>query len=82
MPRTRFDQYKYNKRDGMMEMIQGRIAVGNVPMSDIADALGVSVSRAYAKMNEPSAKWPLGDLLKVCRKIGISQDEVRAQIRL
>lgn len=75
MPRTRFDKYK--KRDLILETIQGRVVCGEVPCEDIANCLGISPRQTYRWLKTPSAKWKYGDLIKVCRLIGISQDEFR-----
>lgn len=75
MPRTRFDKYK--KRDLILERIQGRVKCGDVPYEDIAACLGVSVRQVYNCLKTPSANWKYGNLVKVCRLIGITQDEFR-----
>ena len=81
MPRTRLDKYKYKKRDELMEIIRGRIDCGGVPLEDMADVLGVSKRQVYNRLAWPSEKWELGDLIKVCRKIGITQEEFRERVK-
>lgn len=80
MPRTRFDKYKYRQRDELLELIQGRITCGAVPIQDVAGCLGISKRQTYNRLKTPSEEWKLGDLCKVCRLVGISREEFRGKV--
>lgn len=81
MPRTKLDKYKYKKRDVLMEIINGRIKTAEIPKPDIAKCLGITERQAYNRLKQPSEEWRLGDLVSVCRQIGITKEEFRESVR-
>lgn len=86
MPKSKLNDHAQalaHPRDPIMEMIQGRMKVGGYPISVICNAIGTSDKQAYNRLrNWPSAKWPYGDLIKVCRTLGISTEELREKVRV
>lgn len=85
MGRSHFSEYgKQLKtiRDPVLELIQGRIAVNEHSIPQIATECGVSEPTMYRYLKTPSVEWKLGTIIKVCRCVGITTEELRERVRV
>ena len=85
MPRTKLcDKYSAPKRpapDYPKALILERMDAQRVTPDDMARALGLSRSTWFMRRKQNTAEWPLGDLIKACRFLGVHPDDLRAAIR-
>ncbi len=83
MPRSKLNDHakaltgaKAKKRDPVMEAINGRIIVANIPSTDLQKALGKSESTIRNRMSQPGGEWKIKDIVCVCKAIGLDVHEV------
>lgn len=83
MPRTKIgDHAKSLNRQPIIEMILGRITVNKIPRCDVAKVLGISEATFNYRLREwKQDKWSYGDLVKMCKFLGLSSDEFCEKIR-
>ena len=85
MPKSHFCTYAAElkrPRQPILEMIAGRIAVADIPVEELAEAMGCKRATAYARLKQPIEEWPFGQVIAACRCLGITSDELREKIRV
>lgn len=84
MPRTRLDRYSAPKRpaiDRPKSLILERVNALGKSAEDMAQALGISKNTWFARLRQPTERWPLGQILKACQYLGVEPEDLRAAIR-
>ena len=69
-------------RQPILEMIAGRMAAAQVEPLELAEYLGVSDQTVRNRLKQPIEKWPYGDIIKACRYLNITTEELRERVRV
>lgn len=83
MPRTKLgERVKAQKRQPIIELILGRLAVSDVSKAELAKGLDISVSQLNNRFRLwKQDNWPYGDLVKMCRILDISPEDFQQAIK-
>ena len=85
MPSSHFTEHAKmlkNPRQPIKELIAGRLATSSVTTEELAEAIGVSDQTIRNRMKQPIEQWPYGQIIKACRYLGISTEELREKVRV
>lgn len=85
MPRTKLGELysppKHPPVDHVKALVLERAAVLGRSPDELAAGMGVSRATWFARKRQPSAEWPLGELLAICRSLDVDIDELRGAVK-
>ena len=83
MPKSKLNEHakKLSRKPiSILEMINGRVAVQDVCMEKLAEAMGVKRTTAYARLHQPIEEWSFGQVLGACKYLNIPPEDLRERI--